>query len=245
MAEEASFADRVVIITGGAGGVGQTVTLRWLATGARVLALDHREETLAALRKRAADEGAEGTRLATVAADIATEAGASQMVATAESAFDAPPDTLIHLVGGFGMAATHADDAPELFERMWTLNVRSAFFAYRAMLEPLRRRGGGWIVGLGSRAAGAPGAKLGAYAASKAALEAWTRALSAEVRAEGIHVNLIAATTIDTGANRRAMGDKDAEKWVRPDDIAEATLYLCSERARAIYGATLEAYGLL
>ncbi|HVK06656.1 MAG TPA: SDR family NAD(P)-dependent oxidoreductase [Armatimonadaceae bacterium] len=240
-------AGRIVIVTGGAGGVGGRVTQRWLETGARVLAADHREETLAKLREAyAAEPGAEPERLATVAVDLGTEEGAAAMVRAAEESFDgAPPDTLVHLVGGFGMGATDAPDAAALFERMLHLNLRTAFFAYRAMLTPLRKRGGGWIVGIGSRASASPSAEMGAYAASKAGLEAWTKALSAEVRGAGIHVNLVVATTIDTPANRRESGESAAAKWVRPDDVADATLFLCSDRARAAYGTTLEVFGLL
>jgi NAD(P)-dependent dehydrogenase (short-subunit alcohol dehydrogenase family) len=83
---------------------------------------------------------------------------------------------------------------------------------------------------------------MAAYAASKAALVALTQSLSAEVRDAGIHANLLVASTIDTPANRAVLGDTRADTWVRPDDIADATLYLCSERARAVHGATLEVY---
>jgi Short-chain dehydrogenases of various substrate specificities len=122
------------------------------------------------------------------------------------------------------------------------VNLTSSFQCYRAMLPVLRARKGGWIVGLSSRAADNPGPRLSAYAASKAALGALTSSLAAEVRAAGIHVNLIVASTIDTPANRKAMGEATAEDWVRPDDIADATMYLCSDEARAVHGASLEVF---
>jgi NAD(P)-dependent dehydrogenase (short-subunit alcohol dehydrogenase family) len=110
------------------------------------------------------------------------------------------------------------------------------------MLPALRANGGGWIVGLSSKAANNPGPRISAYAASKAALGALTTSLSAEVRSAGIHVNLIVASTIDTEANRQAMGADRARDWVTPDDIADATMYLCSTRARSVHGATLETF---
>jgi NAD(P)-dependent dehydrogenase (short-subunit alcohol dehydrogenase family) len=122
------------------------------------------------------------------------------------------------------------------------VNLVSAFQCYRAMLPALRKRGGGWIVGLSSRAANNPGARIAAYAAAKAGLAALTSSLSAEVRNSGIHVNLIVASTIDTDANREAMGREKARDWVSPDDIADATMYLCSEKARSVHGATLEVF---
>jgi NAD(P)-dependent dehydrogenase (short-subunit alcohol dehydrogenase family) len=125
---------------------------------------------------------------------------------------------------------------------MIAVNLTSAFQCYRAMLPALRERNGGWIVGLSSRVANNPGPRLSAYAASKAALGALTSSLSAEVRDAGIHVNLIIASTIDTAANRKAMGEAQAATWVTPDDIADATMYLCSDSARSVHGATLEVF---
>lgn len=234
---------RIVIITGGVGGVGRTVTLRWLETGASVLAVDRAGPGLDAVREawEKAPE-AEGGRLETASVDVATEAGAAEMVARAESAFGRPADTLLHLVGGFGMGPTDAPDAPDLWNRMMALNLTSSFYCYRAMLPALRARGEGWIVGMASRAAVTPGAKLAAYAASKAGLIALTHALSEEVKHENIHVNVLLASTIDTPANRKDMGESKAGTWVRADDIADTTLYLCSPRARAIHGATIEVY---
>ena len=230
---------RVVIVTGGAGAVGSTVSRRWLESGASVLVVDHRQSTI--------DEWLNGSswgnRVATLAADIATEAGATGMVNEAVKAFGQAPDTLIHLVGGFAAGAVEDQNAAETWNRMMTINLTSAFQCYRAILPSLRKRGGGWIVGLSSKAAENPGANLSAYAASKAGLGALTASLSAEVRSAGIHVNLIIASTIDTVANRESMGEAHASKWVKPDDIADATLYLCSDKAQSVYGATLEVFG--
>jgi NAD(P)-dependent dehydrogenase (short-subunit alcohol dehydrogenase family) len=175
-------------------------------------------------------------------ADVTTEQGAAHMVAQAEQAFGKPVDTLVHLVGGFAMGPLDAPDAPATWERLMALNLDSAFHCYRAVLPALRARGGGWIVGVASRAAVSPPARMAAYAASKAGVIALTQSLSAELRGAGIHVNVILPSTIDTPANRQEMGDDAAKNWVRADDIADATLYLCSEKARAIHGATLEIY---
>ena len=234
-------AGRVVIITGGAGAVGSTVSRRWLDAGASVLVVDHRQATIDAWLAEVAPEKWNG-RAATLAADVATEDGAKGMVNEGRRAFGEPPDTLIHLVGGFAAGAVEDDDAQRTWDRMMTINVNSAFHCYRAMLPALRARNGGWMVGLTSRAANNPGPRLAAYAASKAALGALTSSLSAEVRDAGIHVNLIVASTIDTAANRKAMGEDKAASWVTPDDIADATMYLCSERARSVHGATLEIF---
>ena len=232
---------RIVIITGGAGAVGSTVSRRWLDAGACVLVVDHRQTTIDAWLSQSSKEEWSG-RVASFATDVTTESGAKGMVNQARSAFGKLPDTLIHLVGGFAAAALEDDNAAAIWDHMIAVNLTSAFQCYRAMLPALRERGGGWIVGLTSRAAADPGARLSAYAASKAALGALTSSLSAEVRNSGIHVNLIVASTIDTQANRKAMGDAKAASWVTADDIADATMYLCSDEARSVHGATLEVF---
>ena len=239
--DDSDMTGRVVVVTGGAGAVGSTVSKRWLDAGARVLIVDHRQSTIDGWKAQYLHDSYDG-RIATHAGDVSNEAGAKEMVGMVENAFGQSPDTLIHLVGGFGMAKVEDETAPQMWDRMMAINLSSSFHCYRAMLPALRTRGGGWIVGLSSRAAHNPGAGISAYAASKAGLVALTVSLSAEVRRDGIHVNLIVASTIDTQANRRDMGEDKAKDWVTPDDIADATFYLCSDSARSVHGATLEVF---
>jgi NAD(P)-dependent dehydrogenase (short-subunit alcohol dehydrogenase family) len=228
------FSDRIVVITGAGGGVGQRLTERWLETGARVVGVDRSQKGLDALGSH--------ERLATTTGDLLTAGGAENMVRFTRGAFGAP-DTLVHTVGGFRMGPVDAPEAAADWELMMSLNVTSNFHCYRAMLPSLRERGGGWMVGIASRTAVAPPAQMAGYAASKAALIALTQSMAAELRKEEIHVNVLLASTIDTPANRAAMGDEAASKWVTADDIADATIFLCSEQARSVHGATLEVYG--
>lgn len=226
--------DRIVIVTGASGGIGKTVTERWLDAGARVVAI---ASSAASLESLGAHE-----RLATAAFDVTTEAGAADVVRFARGAFGVP-DTLIHLVGGFDMGPIADERAPEIWEKMMRLNATSAFHTFRAVIPSFRERGGGWIVGLSSRTAATPPAQLAAYAASKAALTALTKSLALELRDENIHVNLIATSTVDTPANRAAMGEKAAAKWVTADQIADATQFLGSDAASAVNGAVLDVFG--
>jgi NAD(P)-dependent dehydrogenase (short-subunit alcohol dehydrogenase family) len=219
---------RIVIITGAAGGVGGVVVRKWLEAGARVLAVDR-------------VSGEEAERLVWHRADLTNEPGARSMVEAAEMAFGTP-DTLIHLAGGFDMGPLDAENAVDVWEKMIAINLTTAFHAFRAVVPAFRARGGGWIVGVGSRAARVPTARMAAYAASKAGVIALGESLSEEVKGDNIHVNLILPSTIDTPANRSAMGDAHADQWVKAEDIAAATLYLCSEEASSLYGTTLEMY---
>ena len=80
---------------------------------------------------------------------------------------------------------------------------------------------------------------MGAYAASKAGVARLTEALSEEVKAQGITVNAILPSIIDTPANRRDMPDADFRKWVTPEAIADVIVFLLSEKSRAITGASI------
>lgn len=237
-------AGRVVIVTGGGGGVGTQVTRRWLASGASVLIVGQSEESLTRVVSALPDsENVVSLNVATLATDVSTDEGARLMVDRCQEVFGKPADTLLHMVGAFEMGPLDALNAPAQWDKMLRINLTSAFYCYRAVLAGMRQRGQGWIVGLGSRVSAQPGANLAAYAASKAGLTALTQSLSEEVRDQNIHVNVILTSTVDTPANRRAMGEHQAQKWVQPDDIADATFYLCSERAKSVFGATLEVYG--
>jgi NAD(P)-dependent dehydrogenase (short-subunit alcohol dehydrogenase family) len=98
-------------------------------------------------------------------------------------------------------------------------------------------------VNVGSRASEAPSGGAAAYAASKAAVAALTRSLAEEVRADGIQVNAVLPSIIDTPANRRAMPDAATDRWVKPADIARIILWLASAENRQISGALIPVYG--
>jgi NAD(P)-dependent dehydrogenase (short-subunit alcohol dehydrogenase family) len=85
---------------------------------------------------------------------------------------------------------------------------------------------------------------MGAYAASKSAVIRFTEALSEEVKHQGVRVNCVMPSILDTEANRRAMPTADFAKWVRPEALADVLLFLCSDRAAAIHGAAIPVHGL-
>lgn len=85
---------------------------------------------------------------------------------------------------------------------------------------------------------------MGAYIASKAAVERLTEAMDAELREHGINVNCVLPGTLDTPQNRAAMPDADPSRWVAPADLAAVILFLASDAARAVHGAALPVTGL-
>ncbi len=107
-------------------------------------------------------------------------------------------DVLAHLVGGFAGGQTVAETDDATFQRMFDMNVNSAFYILRAVLPQMRRAGGGRIVAIGSRAAEDPSPKVGAYSASKAALVSLMQTVARENKDAGITANVILPGTIDT-----------------------------------------------
>jgi NAD(P)-dependent dehydrogenase (short-subunit alcohol dehydrogenase family) len=84
---------------------------------------------------------------------------------------------------------------------------------------------------------------MGAYTASKAGVQRLTESLSEEVKDRGITVNAILPGTIDTPRNRADMPDADFSRWVAPDEIADVILFLASDAARAVTGASIPVFG--
>ncbi|MEL6481710.1 MAG: SDR family oxidoreductase [Pseudomonadota bacterium] len=242
-----ALAGKVVIVTGASSGIGAAAARLCAGEGADLVLSARREGLLHAL----ADElVALGARVAAVAGDVAEAHHAAALVATAETRF-----------GGLDAAFNNAGitgalgPVPEMTEETWdgvmATNLRAAFLAAKCQLPAMRRRGGGSLVFTGSfvgQGIGLPG--MGAYAASKAGLVGLVQVLAAEHGAEGIRVNALLP-----GGTRTAMAGEDAATldWVaglhalkrmaRAEEIAEAALFLLSDRGSFVTGSALLADG--
>jgi NAD(P)-dependent dehydrogenase (short-subunit alcohol dehydrogenase family) len=126
---------------------------------------------------------------------------------------------------------------------MMDLNLKSAFLCTREALKIMSRKGSGRIVNISAMAGLNPSAGRGAYCISKASVATLTRITAEEVKGTGITVNALAPSIIVTEANVRSSPGEDYSKWVKPEEVAELILYLCSEPARSINGAVIEVKG--
>jgi NAD(P)-dependent dehydrogenase (short-subunit alcohol dehydrogenase family) len=222
-----------VLVTGGTGALGSAVVEAFVAAGDRVVV----PWIVAAEAERARGSWAaplRDGRVLLVEADVADEAGAARAV---EAAGGGGVEVLVNGVGGFA-GGTPVDATPlEAWDRMYRTNVRTAAACARAALPAMRARRRGVIVNVASQAALAPPAGLAAYAASKAAVVALTRALQEEVAPDGLRVAAVVPTTIDTPANRAAMPGADPSAWTPPAKIAGVVLWLASDAASTVRGA--------
>lgn len=152
-------------------------------------------------------------------------------------------DLLADLVGGFAGGQTVSDTDDATFQRMFDMNLMSAFHILRATIPHMRNAGGGRIVAIGSRAAEDPGPSVGAYSASKAALVSLVRTVALENKDAGITANVILPGTMDTPANRASMPGADTSTWVQPASVASLILWLAGDAGKDVTGAAIPVYG--
>ncbi|HEY8671598.1 MAG TPA: SDR family NAD(P)-dependent oxidoreductase, partial [Terriglobales bacterium] len=127
-------------------------------------------------------------------------------------------------------------------------NLNSFFHILRAVIPPLRQTGSGRIIAIGSRAALEPGAGVGAYSASKAAMVSLVKTVALENKDAGLTANVILPGTMDTPANRAAMPNADFSKWVQPKAVASLMVWLAGDPvaedpAKDVNGAVIPVYG--
>jgi NAD(P)-dependent dehydrogenase (short-subunit alcohol dehydrogenase family) len=151
-------------------------------------------------------------------------------------------DALVNVAGGFRWE-TVAEGSAATWDRLYTLNVKTALHTCRAALPALKAAGRGRIVNIGAGAAVRAGLGMGAYAASKAGVQRLSEALAEELKDQHITVNTILPSIIDTPANRADMPDADASRWVQPASIAEVVAFLLSPAAQDVTGAAIAING--
>lgn len=177
--------------------------------------------------------------LSLVEADLSTDAGAAAAV---EAAAQGALAGLVNLAGGFAAGGRLHEAPGEVFEQQLELNLLTAMRLTRAALPKLVERGGS-VVCVGTKAALEPFSGASGYITSKAALLALVRALAIEYRDEGVRVNAILPSVIDTPANRESMPDADHSRWVAPAEIARVIRFLLSPESAPVSGALMPVYG--
>jgi NAD(P)-dependent dehydrogenase (short-subunit alcohol dehydrogenase family) len=229
------FRDLNVVVTGGAGALGTAVVGLLIANGA----ICHVPCRSAAEAERFPHRGHSGVKLS-IGADLADEAAVTKI-------FDAVPRVWasIHLAGGFAAAPIGDTGKADLMRQIET-NLVTCFLCCRAAVVAMTRGGhGGRIVNVAARSAleWRTGAGMTAYTASKAGVAALTVALAEEVARDGILVNAIAPSIMDTPANRQAMPKADFSLWPKVEEVAQTIAFLASPENRVGRGGVVPVYG--
>jgi NAD(P)-dependent dehydrogenase (short-subunit alcohol dehydrogenase family) len=235
----ARFAGSVVLVAGGTGGLGRAVTLAFLEEGATVVATYRNQPEWEVFKSSAS---AHASRLEGQEIDVTDEAAVRQLVEKLISKHSRL-DALVNTVGGYAGGLRFWEMETKVFEQMLNLNLRSGYALSRAAVPAMLKQGHGAIVNVAAKAAFEHAAGASAYAASKAAAVAMFDSLAADVKGTGVRVNSILPSIIDTEANRKAMPNANSAKWPKPRDIARVVLFLCSNEAKVIHGASIPVYG--
>ena len=218
------FTGNRVVVTGAAGVAGEVVAQAFHDAGATVCGIDI---------------VAHEAPWRTIVGDLIDPASAKAAMADAGDM-----DVLANIAGGFTMGDQVADTSDETWDFMMNLNARTVLNACRAVVPHMTARGSGKIVNVGARGALRGAAAMGAYIASKSVVIRLTETLADEVKHQGVNVNCILPSIIDTPRNRSDMPNATFAHWVPPQQIAAVVLFLASPAADCIHGAAIPVEGL-
>jgi NAD(P)-dependent dehydrogenase (short-subunit alcohol dehydrogenase family) len=229
-----------IVITGGAGALGSAVARRVVKDGGAVALLD----APAHLDRARALAAELGDRAVAIGADVSRAAAVEAALAQVPSALGAIAGAALIAGGWQGGKPLHEEDAAT-WAAMTSANLETAHASLRALLPGMVARKHGSVVVVGSRAVERPwtSAKASAYGATKAAVVALAQAAAAEVVDDGVRINAILPSTLDTPANRQAMPKVDPQTWVSLDSCAAVIAFLLSDDARDVSGASIPVYG--
>ncbi len=228
------FRDRHVVVTGGTGALGLAVVGALLSEGAEI----HIPYLHSGEAERFPHRNDPRVHLAGPV-DLASEAEVDRFYADLPALWAS-----IHLAGGFAMSGVAATDRAALMHQL-EMNFVSCYLCCRAAVIAMRKGQGGRIVNVAARPALEPrtGSGMSAYTASKAAVAAMTQALGEELAKDGILVNAVAPSILDTPANRAAMPKAKHEVWPKVEEVAASILFLASAENRVTRGAVVPVYG--
>jgi meso-butanediol dehydrogenase/(S,S)-butanediol dehydrogenase/diacetyl reductase len=238
--------NKVAIVTGGSRGIGRAIVERFLAEGARVLAT---------ARSKPARRLPDNVNLVFLTADASRAGDAADVVAQAADRFGGL-DVLVNNAG-IQLEKTIEHTSEEEWDRVLAVNLKSVFLYARAALAPMRRRGGGSIVNIGSYDGFVADPGLAAYCASKGGVHALSRAIAVDHGQDGIRCNVICPGWIETemaeaylasqpdpAAARRALTSiHPIGRTGRPADIAGLAAWLASDESAFVTGQLFVADG--
>jgi NAD(P)-dependent dehydrogenase (short-subunit alcohol dehydrogenase family) len=227
------FRDRHVVVSGGTGALGTAVVAALLEAGA----ICHVPYVIEAEAQRFAHRQHPNVKLYPNS-DLTDEAAVTRLFGGAPSLWAS-----IHLAGGFAMAPVSKAGKADLMQQL-DMNLVSCFLCCRAAINAMAGKEGR-IVNVAARPAleWRSGAGMAAYTASKAGVAALTAALAEEIAKQGILVNAVAPSIMDTPANRQAMPKADFSAWPKVEEVARTILFLASPENKVTRGAIVTVYG--
>jgi 3-oxoacyl-[acyl-carrier protein] reductase len=239
-----ALAGRVVLVTGSSRGIGAEVAVKAGAQGARVaIHYQHAAERAQRTLERVRQAGADGEVFAADLADGRQAEGLVQQVIDRFGRVDALVNN-----AGLTQVGPFLEIEPALWDAVLRTDLTAAFYTCRAVLPGMVERGSGAIVNMASRLGQIGVSETAAYSAAKAGLIGLTRSLAREFGPRGIRVNAVAPGVIETGMTtdlvdseegRRRLRDMPLGRFGRPDEVADAVIFLLSDASSLFLGQTL------
>ncbi|MBC7870149.1 MAG: SDR family oxidoreductase [Chitinophagaceae bacterium] len=228
---------KTILVTGATGNVGSAVVRAFAATGARVALVDsNADRTVQLLAELGGDTG----HHLGFPADLSDPHAVDDLIKHVSDHFG-PISALANTVGGYAAGQPAHEAGLDVWDKMMNLNARLTFIlATKVAKHMLDHNVQGSINTIIARAALKGAANMAAYTASKAAVLRLVESMALELRDNGIRVNGISPSIIDTPPNRQAMPNADPNKWVKPIEVADLMVFLASDQASAITGAHIE-----
>ena len=248
------FENKIVLITGGATGIGLATARRFAQEGAKVVIASRNE---AAGKQAVADIHASGGEATFIKTDVTQEAQVEALIKQTTGTYGRI-DAAFNNSGTEGIPSPLADDNQENYQKIFEVNVKGLWLCMKHQLKHMQQHGGGSIVNNASIAGliGFPG--LGLYTASKHAVLGLTKAAALENAALGIRVNAVSPGMIETDMADRFLSAQPGNKedtiasvksmhpigrFGKPEEIASAVTWLCSDDASFVAGQSLTVDG--
>jgi NAD(P)-dependent dehydrogenase (short-subunit alcohol dehydrogenase family) len=234
-----NFSNKIVLITGAAGNLGEAVARSFLKAGANIVPLDRTEDRLPKLFPELVDSP---DHILATSVDSTDVDSVDKIVAQTVERFGRI-DVLVNTVGGYRAGTPLHKTSLDTLDYLFNLNARTAFIASQAVIPLMLAMGTGKIINVAARPGLAGRKNMPAYSVAKAAVIRLTESMAAELKQHGINVNCVLPSTIDTPQNRTAMPNADNSRWVKPESLADVILFLASDAARDVHGAAVPVYG--
>lgn len=236
------FTGRVALITGATGGLGPAVARAFLDAGAVVVGIGLHVEAEREAAMRAGLSAEANGRFSLLAANALDEANVAQVINDV-LAKHGHLDMLVNGIGGYHAGEAVTELPLDAWQRMLDLNLRPTLLFSKYAGRAMAAQHSGRIINVSSRAAHSGRKNAAAYATAKNAVITLTEAQADELRDAGVTVNVILPSIIDTQSNRAAMPSADTSRWPTVDEVARVILFLASDDAGLISGASVPVYG--
>ena len=234
------FAGKIVLVTGGTGGLGMEVSHAFLKANASLGITYNSDNSLQRLYSKYGDLS---KNVFSIKKDLKKEEDVQSLISDIVEKFG-KIDVLTNVIGGYIAGKPVTEISEKEWDEMMNLNLKTAFLLSKHTASQMLKQKTGKIIHVAAR----PGLKGtgfdAAYVASKSGVIRLVESLSEEVKSKGINVNCILPSIIDTEENRIQMPGADYAKWVKPQEIAKIILFLASEDSKPINGAAIPVYGL-